>query len=143
MLDVENFPLEIAQGLSYLLFRRKLVNRKGGIEMTMNLLKQIAGSRLPVTFYRAGDIDQVRILRAAGLVVALVPSPSNPLSMSGPASAAQVLAITQKGREELAKFNYPESRPPRWRSRSPRITAWRRPNAGGPSREASSHRMPQ
>ena len=56
--------------------------------MTMNLLKQIAGSRLPVTFYRSEDIDQVRILRAAGLVVALVPSPSDPLSMSGAAAAA-------------------------------------------------------
>lgn len=111
--------------------------------MTMNLLKQIAGSRLPVTFYRTGDIDQVRILRAAGLVVALVPSPSDPLSLSGSALAAQVLAVTQKGREELAKFNYPESRPPRWRNRSPRITARRRSNASGPARPPSAHSLPQ
>lgn len=34
---------------------------------------------------------------------------------------AQVLAITQKGREELAKFRYPESPAPRWRFRMPRI----------------------
>ncbi|QNK67191.1 hypothetical protein [Variovorax sp. PAMC26660] len=89
--------------------------------MTMNLLKQIAGSRLPVSFYRTEDIDQVRLLRAAGLVIALVPSPSEPVSLSGSPSAAQVLAVTQKGREELAKFGYPETRPPRWRFRMPRI----------------------
>lgn len=111
--------------------------------MTMNLLKQIAGSRLPVTFYRSGDIDQVRILRAAGLVVALVPSPSNPLLLSGSVPAAQVLAVTQKGHEELAKFNYPESRPPRWRARTPRITAWRHSNASAPPLSAGAHRLPQ
>ena len=111
--------------------------------MTMNLLKQIAGSRLPVTFYRTEDIDQVRVLRAAGLVVALVPSPSDPLSFSGSALAAQVLAVTQKGREELAKFNYPESRPPRWRNRLPRITARLRPYASGSSQPTRAHHLPQ
>lgn len=90
--------------------------------MTMNLLRQIADSRLPVSFYRSEDIDKVRVLRAAGLVIALVPSPSNPISLSGSPTAAQVLAVTQKGREELARFGYPESRrPPRWRFRMPRI----------------------
>ncbi|MEZ2299957.1 hypothetical protein [Variovorax sp. RCC_210] len=86
--------------------------------MTMNLLKQIAGSRLPLTFYRTEDIDQVRVLRAAGLVVAMFSSAAH--APHAP-SMAQVLAITQKGREELAKFPYPESRPPRWRFRMPRI----------------------
>jgi hypothetical protein len=100
--------------------------------MTMNLLKQIAGSRLPATFYRTEDIDQVRLLRAAGLVIALVPSPSDPVSLSGSPSAAQVLAITQKGREELAKFGYPESRPPRWRFRMPRIKSPARTPSLGP-----------
>ena len=89
--------------------------------MTMNLLKQIASSRLPVLFYRNEDIDGVRVLRAAGLVVALVPSPSDPAGRSGPHPAAQVLAVTQKGREELAKFDYPQTRPSRWRLRMPRI----------------------
>ncbi|KIQ35266.1 hypothetical protein RT97_04975 [Variovorax paradoxus] len=112
--------------------------------MTMNLLKQIAGSRLPVTFYRTEDIDQVRVLRAAGLVVALVPSPSSPLSLSGSPTAAQVLAITQKGREELAQINhYPEPRPPRWRHRLPRITAWRSSDAASGPHSASSQRLPQ
>jgi hypothetical protein len=89
--------------------------------MTMNLLKQIAGSRLPVTFYRTEDIDQVRVLRAAGLVVAMVPSPT--LASCRAPAMAQVLAITQKGREELAKYPYPESRTARWRWRMPRINA--------------------
>jgi hypothetical protein len=90
----------------------------------MNLLKQLAGSRLPLTFYRTEDIDQVRVLRAAGLVVAMVPSPLH--ASSGSPYVAQVLAVTQKGREELAKFNYPASRSPRWRFRMPRIKtlAW-------------------
>lgn len=102
--------------------------------MTMNLLRQIAASRLPVSFYRSKDIDEVRVLRAAGLVVALVPSPSDPMALSGSPSAAQVLAVTQKGREELAKFNYPELlRPPRWRFRMPRIrTAAQQPNPSAP-----------
>jgi hypothetical protein len=91
--------------------------------MTMNLLRQIAGSRLPVTFYRTEDIDGVRLLRAAGLVVALVPSPSDPLALSGEPSAAQVLAITQKGREELVAFSYPESPPLHARRRERQASA--------------------
>ena len=94
--------------------------------MTMNLLRQIAASRLPVSFYRPEDIDQVRILRAAGLVVALVPAPSDPLALTGAPMAAQVLAVTQKGREELARFDYPEARAPLWRQRMPRWLARRR-----------------
>ena len=50
--------------------------------MTMNLLRQIAASRLPVSFYRPEDIDQVRILRAAGLVVGLVSAPHQPVSFT-------------------------------------------------------------
>jgi hypothetical protein len=102
--------------------------------MTMNLLKQIAGSRLPVTFHRVEDIDAVRVLQAAGLVIALVPAPSNPLCLSGCAAAAQVLAVTQKGREELARFDYPRSPPPRWRHLWPRIKTWRRGGATVPPR---------
>lgn len=101
--------------------------------MTMNLLKQIAGSRLPVSFYRTEDIDGVRLLRAAGLVTALVPSPSDPVSLSGGPLAAQVLAITQKGREELSRFDYPESRPSRWRFWRPQIKdPWHAPALAPP-----------
>lgn len=106
--------------------------------MTMDLLKQIATSRLPISFYRAEDIDKIRILRAAGLIVALVPAPSDCLALSGGAGAAQVLAVTQKGREELTHFNYPEGRQPRWRMRMPRIVTRHR-NTGAPSSQ-ESHR---
>lgn len=93
--------------------------------MTMTFLKQLAGSRLPMTFYRTDDIDQVRLLRAAGLVVAMVPSPADAASRTP--CVAQVLAITQRGQEELARFSLPEARS-RWRMRMPRIKsfAWSR-----------------
>lgn len=100
--------------------------------MTMDLLRQIASSRLPMTFYRSEDIDRIRVLRSAGLVVALVPAPSDPLTLSGAPSAAQVLAVTQKGREELASFGYPEARPPRWRIRMPRIKTARHAHQAAP-----------
>ncbi len=106
--------------------------------MTMNLLKQIAGSRLPDSFSRTEDIDQVRLLRAAGLVTALVPAPSEPVSLSGSPSAAQVLAVTEKGREELAQLGFPVSGPHRWRSLMPRIKALAHASSRGrASRERS------
>jgi len=43
----------------------------------MNLLQQIATSRLPMPIYRNEELDQLRILRAAGLVVAGLPDPSD------------------------------------------------------------------
>jgi|GEM_PF-238225 len=75
--------------------------------MSMDLLKQIAASRLPVSFRTPKEIDAVRILRQAGLVIAFVPAPADPLKLSGSEPAAQVLAITEKGREELARIRYP------------------------------------
>jgi hypothetical protein len=81
----------------------------------MNMLQEIASSRLPITFHRNEDIDRVRVLRAAGLVVALVPAPSDPIALGGSPTAAQVLAVTQKGREELARFGYPQRRTSSWR----------------------------
>lgn len=76
--------------------------------MTMNLLRQIAGSRLPVSFHRREEIDSVRVLRAAGLVIALVPAPSDALALSGSRPAAQVLAITEGARRALEVWR-PES----------------------------------
>ena len=76
--------------------------------MAMDLLKELAVSPLPATFHTPAEIDKIKLLRAAGLVIALTPAPSNALTLSGPADAAQVLAITKKGREELAKFSLPE-----------------------------------
>ncbi|WP_076997475.1 hypothetical protein [Variovorax sp. KK3] len=75
--------------------------------MSMKLLRQIAASRLPITFYRPDDVDEVRVLCSAGMVIAIVPAASDPLLLSGKAPAAQVLAVTQKGLEDLADFSYP------------------------------------
>lgn len=75
--------------------------------MPMDLLKQIAASRLPVSYRTPKEIDEVRILRQAGLVIAFVPAPADPLKLSGAEPAAQVLAVTEKGREELARIHYP------------------------------------
>ncbi|WP_447774109.1 hypothetical protein [Variovorax boronicumulans] len=80
--------------------------------MTMNLLKHLASSRLPQSITSPEDIDKVRILRAAGLVIAFVPAPSNPLTLSGPERATQVLTITQKGREELLRFHASHGKSP-------------------------------
>jgi len=85
--------------------------------MAMDLLERLAGSRLPVTLSTPVEIDQVKLLRAAGLVIALTPGPSDPLALAGTAGAAQVLAITHKGREELARFCYPGDQPPATRGR--------------------------
>jgi len=76
--------------------------------MAIDLLKQLASSSLPATFCTAEEIDKVKLLRAAGLVIALT-SPPNASSPSGIPDTAQVLAITQKGREELGKFSLPEN----------------------------------
>jgi hypothetical protein len=74
----------------------------------MDLLRQIAASRLPITFHHAEDVDKVRVLKAAGLVIALIPPPSEPLHSSGDARAAQVLAVTREGLEELSRYAYPD-----------------------------------
>ena len=111
--------------------------------MTMNLLRHIAGSRLPISFHRPEEIDQVRILRAAGLVIALIPAPSNARTFSGMPTAAQVLAITAKGREELARFDYPEAPPTRWRDWLLHRPRRRRGGAPGPRVAASAETRPR
>lgn len=71
--------------------------------MPMELLRQIAGRRLPYTLYAAADIDRLRVLRAAGLVTAWVPPPAEQMLAGGDSeSPAKVLAITPKGRKALA-----------------------------------------
>lgn len=91
--------------------------------MTTTLLARIATARLPMTFRRAEEIDQVRILQAAGLVIALVPAPGDPLVVDGTPTAAQVLAMTQKGRDEVAaQAGFRDNAAlPRWRTLLPRL----------------------
>lgn len=66
--------------------------------MTMELLRHIASSRLPLAFHRAEDIEQVRDLCAQGLLIALPPAPPGNARHSASTQAAQVLALTQEGR---------------------------------------------
>lgn len=102
--------------------------------MAMDLLRQLAGSSLPATFRTPVEIDKIKLLRAAGLVIALTPaSPTAPMP-SGTADAAHVLAITEKGREELARFGLPGDAPPMRRARTP---WWKVRNAA-----AHFHRAP-
>ena len=77
--------------------------------MAIDLLKQIASSPLPMYFRSPEDIDKVRLLRAAGLVIALIPADPDPSIAAAPERAAQVFAVTQKGREELSHIGYPDT----------------------------------
>ncbi len=69
--------------------------------MAIDLLRRIAGSPLPMSLTQTADIDQLRILRAAGLVVAFVPAAHHPAIAMLLQRPAQVVGITQKGRDEL------------------------------------------
>ena len=69
--------------------------------MSVELLRQIAATPLPKSFNAARDVDAIRILRQAGLVLALVDEP--------PEHGARVLAITEKGNRELLRYHYPEA----------------------------------
>ena len=100
-------PTELWQDARYHLARRVKLT-KGNV-MSVEFLRQIAATPLPKSFNAAQDIDAIKILRQAGLVLALVDEP--------PEGAARVLAITQKGRDELLRFHYPDARHVRGRAR--------------------------
>ncbi|MDM0112875.1 hypothetical protein QTI66_12005 [Variovorax sp. J22R133] len=69
--------------------------------MPLEFLRQIAQEKLPLAVYAPADIDRLRVLRAADLVTALIP-PAEPLEGGGQShKAAQVLAITPRGRDAL------------------------------------------
>lgn len=83
--------------------------------MAMDLLNQLSHSPLPAVFRTPAEVDKVKLLRAAGLVIALTPSNAQAFGAgadSAPTDAVQVLAITAKGHEELAKFAFPGEVPP-------------------------------
>ena len=73
--------------------------------MSVESLRQLA-TPLPKSFTDEKDIDAIKILRQAGLVLALIDQP--------PESSATVFAITEEGNAELLRFHYPEGnrRPP-------------------------------
>lgn len=84
--------------------------------MALDLLREIASSPLPKSFRSPEEIDQVRLLRAAGLVIAFVPARTDPQSLAGPECAVQVVAVTDKGRQELVRSRYPDEEMARWES---------------------------
>jgi len=69
--------------------------------MSVEFLRQVAATPLPHSFNAARDVDAIRILRQAGLVLALVDEP--------PERGARVLAITEEGNRELLRYHYPEA----------------------------------
>lgn len=76
--------------------------------MPMQLLKVLAQQSLPYAVYAPVNIEKVRVLRAAGLITAFIPPPRQ--HTSGEAEVlrpAQVLAITEKGREALQRIPGP------------------------------------
>jgi hypothetical protein len=73
--------------------------------MSVNFLSQLAATPLPRSFSATEDIDAIKILLQAGLVLALV----NESYEDG----AMVFAVTEKGRDELVQLRYPENSQPR------------------------------
>ena len=69
--------------------------------MSLEFLRQVAAMPLPKSFNAKQDVDAIKVLRKAGLVLALIDEP--------PEYGARVLAITEAGRSELLEFHYPES----------------------------------
>ena len=64
--------------------------------MTIELLRDIAATRLPRTFRDTETVDKIRLLRASDLVAAITSPPR------AQAPFASVLCITAKGRALLA-----------------------------------------
>lgn len=65
--------------------------------MPVELLKVIATKPLPLTITDPAEIDKLRVLRAAGHVVAMMPRPGTDQPF------ARVLHITRKGRYAVAE----------------------------------------
>ena len=63
--------------------------------MSLELLRELAQTRLPCTLTQEHEIDLLRVLRAAGHIAALLPAPG-----SG-GQLGRVLAITGAGRKAL------------------------------------------
>ena len=66
--------------------------------MPMELLQKIACKALPLTVTDMESIDKIRVLRASGHVAVFM------TTVGAKKQVAQVLAITEKGREALRNF---------------------------------------
>ncbi|MDR6536696.1 hypothetical protein [Variovorax soli] len=69
----------------------------------MNLLRDLASQELPVEISDAGHVDAVRILIAAGLVVAMVPRPVRTKNRFEQPPAT-VTKVTRLGKQMLQRF---------------------------------------
>ena len=69
--------------------------------MPMDCLRRIAERDLPCSVYDLAEIDNLRVLRAAGMIMAFLPPPDHLPRGALSQKPAQVLAITRKGREAL------------------------------------------
>ena len=69
--------------------------------MPMDCLRRISECDLPCPVYDLAEIDNLRVLRAAGLIMAFLPPPQYLAHGALCQKPAQVLAITRKGWEAL------------------------------------------
>ncbi|MEJ8859425.1 hypothetical protein WKW79_33010 [Variovorax robiniae] len=76
--------------------------------MAMDLLRRIAASPLPASFSSPDDIDKLRVLHAAGLLLAVFVADAAS-SRSTETHRAMVTAITEKGLQELRAIGEPDS----------------------------------
>lgn len=65
--------------------------------MAVEYLKEVASAPLPRVAYRKKEIDSIRLLRAAGLVIAQIPEDVGP----GEVPYAKVVAVTEEGHREM------------------------------------------
>lgn len=71
--------------------------------MPMELLKELADMPLPATFTTTAEVDKLRVLRAAGLIAAMLPSPGTR------GGFARVLTITAEGKAALSESESTQS----------------------------------
>jgi hypothetical protein len=69
--------------------------------MSMDCLRRIAERDLPYSVHDWAEIDNLRVLRAAGMISAFLPPPIDLPHGEQSQKPAQVLAITEKGRQAL------------------------------------------
>ncbi len=69
--------------------------------MAIDCLRRVAEQKLPCAVYDLREIDNLRVLRAAGMVMAFLPPPDHLAHGEISQKPAQVLAITKKGRATL------------------------------------------
>ena len=85
---------------------RPFSNRTKEFLVPIEMLRQLAQHPLPVTVESSADVDKIRVLRAAGLVMALFMK-KTPQADYKEALSARVFAITAQGRAALANPDPP------------------------------------